>query len=133
MITGFNHLTIGVTNLDRSLEFYVNLLRFKPEGRWNKGAYLSAGDLWLCLSCDVARPANDYTHYAFSVEKINFDAEVARLENAQVDCWKNNSSEGRSFYFCDPDGHKLEIHSGNLQTRLDAVRLNPYAGWIYPE
>ena len=133
MITGFNHLTIGVSDLERSFDFYVNLLRFKPEGRWDKGAYLRAGELWLCLSHDESKPANDYTHYAFSVAEVNFKAEVARLQEADVDCWKSNSSEGSSYYFRDPDGHKLEIHSGDLATRLNSIRSKPYAGWSYPK
>lgn len=67
------------------------------------------------------------------MEEINFDAEVTRLENAQVECWKNNSSEGSSYYFRGPDGYKLEIHSHNLETRLDSIRSKPYTGWSYPE
>jgi catechol 2,3-dioxygenase-like lactoylglutathione lyase family enzyme len=127
-----NHLTIAVSSLDRSFDFYVNLLGFKPEGRWDGGAYLSAADLWLCLSVDNVSPANDYTHYAFSVEDSNFHSAVARLKNANVKAWKSNSSEGDSFYFLDPDGHKLEIHCGSLQTRLKSVQSHHYSGWKYP-
>ena len=72
MISGLNHLTLTVSDLDKSFDFYVDVLGFKPEGRWDKGAY-----------------------------------------------------------FLDPDGHKLELHSGDLSTRLEAVRLNPYSGWEY--
>ena len=31
MLTGFNHLTISVSNLSRSFDFYSNLLGLKPE------------------------------------------------------------------------------------------------------
>ena len=129
MITGLNHLTVAVSELDRSYEFYVNLLGFKPEGRWDKGAYLSAGELWLCLSLDSASPAKDFTHYAFSIDEAKFDDYVYRLQGAGVNSWKNNVSEGSSYYFLDPDGHKLELHCGNLTTRLDFIRKNPYSGW----
>ena len=129
MITGLNHLTIAVSDLDRSFAFYVDVLGFKPEGRWDKGAYLSAKDLWLCLSLEPALPAKDYTHYAFSIEQSNFDEGVAKIENAGAVCWKTNASEGFSYYFLDPDGHKLELHSGTLASRLSSVRSNPYSGW----
>ncbi len=133
MVTGLNHLTIAVSDLDRSCGFYVNSLGFKPEGRWDTGAYLSANELWLCLTLDTTSPANDYTHYAFSIDESNFDQTVARLKAAGASSWKDNSSEGASYYFLDPDGHKLELHSGTLASRLEAVRLKPYSGWRYPE
>ena len=133
MITGLNHLTIAVTDLSSSFDFYVDVLGFEPQGRWNKGAYLSAGDLWLCLTLDCAMPAKDYTHCAFSVNEADFANSVIKLENYGSTCWKKNSSEGSSFYFLDPDGHKLEIHCGDLKSRLLAVELKPYSGWSYPK
>ena len=78
MITGFNHLTVAVSDLDRSFEFYVDVLGFKPEGRWDRGAYLSARNLWLCLSLEPTSPSNDYTRYAFSIDEDRFDDGVAR-------------------------------------------------------
>lgn len=50
MLTGLNHLTLAVSDLDRSFEFYRHLLGFTPHARWQGGAYLSLGALWLCLS-----------------------------------------------------------------------------------
>lgn len=129
MITGLNHLTIAVSDIDRSFNFYVDVLGFKPEARWDKGAYLSAGDLWLCLSLEPALPAKDYTHYAFSIDESKFDEAVARIKNTAAVCWKANASEGSSYYFLDPDCHKLELHNGNLASRLESIRSNPYSGW----
>ncbi|MDJ0588385.1 MAG: VOC family protein [Pleurocapsa sp. MO_226.B13] len=72
MITDLNHLNLSVTNLNRSFSFYTDILGFKPLARWKRGAYLLAGDLWLCLSlnpdCD-RQLFPDYTHYAFSLNK----------------------------------------------------------------
>lgn len=132
LITGLNHLTIAVSDLSRSLDFYVDVLGCNPEGRWDSGAYLSAGDLWLCLTLEPAIPARDYTHYAFSVNDEHFDDSVKKLESSGAKSWKNNSSEGSSYYFLDPDGHKLEIHSGTLESRLMSIKLKPYSGWQYP-
>ena len=70
MLTGLNHLTLAVVDLSRSVEFYRALPGFKLAARWEAGAYLSLGDLWLCLSLDerrVSAQQPDYTHYAFSV------------------------------------------------------------------
>lgn len=50
MLTGLNHLTLAVSDVNRSFNFYNNLLGFVPHARWQTGAYLSLGELWLCLS-----------------------------------------------------------------------------------
>ncbi len=106
--------------------------------RWDSGAYLSCGDLWLCLSLDPQRRVtppeeSDYTHYAFSISEADFASFAARLEVAGVAVWKLNRSEGESHYFLDPDGHKLELHVGNLAQRLAACREQPYKGMVFFE
>lgn len=70
----------------------------------------------------------DYTHYAFSISQQDFDAFRARLLAEGVIEWRENRSEGASFYFLDPDGHQLEAHAGNLASRLAACRIKPYPG-----
>lgn len=78
-------------------------------------------------------PAAEYTHFAFTVGASDFAALVQRLRAAGVAEWRDNRSEGASFYFLDPDGHKLEAHVGDLASRLQAYRAKPYAGMqFYP-
>ena len=136
MLSGFNHLTLAVTDVPRSVSFYHDLLRLQLDATWDHGAYLSLPGLWLCLSLDPLRSttaAVDYTHYAFTVDAADFTALVERLRAAGVREWRDNRSEGASFYFLDPDGHKLEAHVGDLASRLQACRAKPYAGMkLYP-
>ena len=120
-ITGLNHVTLAVSDLPRSIAFYRDLLGCQLRAHWPDGAYLEAGSLWLCLSrYDRARaePHPDYTHLAFSVAPADF-AELGARVRAACTIWKDNRSEGDSLYFLDPDGHKLELHVGSLQSRLD--------------
>lgn len=136
MLNSLNHLTLAVSDLARSVDFYHQLLGLKLHARWDNGAYLTCGELWLCLSVDAQRqyvpPAqSDYTHYAFSVDERDFVHFVTRLEQAGVVSWKVNKSEGDSWYFLDPDGHKLEAHVGNLARRLKACREKPYKGMVF--
>jgi catechol 2,3-dioxygenase-like lactoylglutathione lyase family enzyme len=131
MLTGLNHLTLAVSDLQRSLAFYRDVLQLRVEATWDSGAYLALPGLWLCLSLDPLRksePGADYTHYAFSLESADFANFVQRLKAANVQAWRDNRSEGASFYFLDPDGHKLELHVGDLASRLAACRQKPYAG-----
>lgn len=131
MLRGLNHITVAVNDLDRSLDFYVNLLGFVAHVRWDNGAYLSLGDVWFCLSVDVATPSQDYCHIALDVAEDNFNIVAQKLRAANVSEWKQNKSEGLSLYLLDPDGHKLEIHSGSLQSRLESLKLNPYSGLVW--
>lgn len=131
MLTGLNHLTLAVRDLNRSLRFYRDVLQLRVEATWDSGAYLSLPGLWLCLSLDPLRktePCADYTHYAFSVSAADFPVFVQHLRTVDVEAWRDNRSEGASFYFLDPDGHKLEVHVGDLASRLAACRQKPYAG-----
>jgi catechol 2,3-dioxygenase-like lactoylglutathione lyase family enzyme len=129
---GLNHLTLSVTNLDSSLEFYCHLLGFKAEVRWNTGAYLSYGNCWLCLSLGEAKPSRDYTHFAFSFDSSAMSRIQQKNAFQAVKQWQVNSSEGDSLYIEDLDGHKLELHSGSLATRLKSLKAKPYDGleWL---
>ena len=72
MLRGLNHITIAVGDLDTSFDFYTQLLGFKPHARWDAGAYLSLGDLWICLSCDTAVSSQDYSHVALDCAADKF-------------------------------------------------------------
>ncbi|RZT09819.1 Catechol 2,3-dioxygenase [Duganella sp. CF402] len=131
MLTGLNHLTLAVSDLSRSFDFYARLLGFQPVAIWERGAYLALGDLWLCLSLGSeagVKPAPAYTHYAFSISQSDFNRFTKKLIEGRVVAWQENRSEGDSFYFLDPDGHQLEAHVGSLASRLAECRTKPYKG-----
>lgn len=132
MLTGINHLTLSVRHLETNLAFYHQLLGMTLHARWDNGAYLSCCDLWVCLSVEQApAPAANYTHYAFTVSAQDFAPMVARLKAHPVSQWRENRSEGESFYFCCPDGHHLELHVGDLASRLHACRQQPYCNMVF--
>ncbi|USD42634.1 FosG/FosC2 family fosfomycin resistance glutathione transferase [Vibrio sp. SCSIO 43135] len=131
MIIGLNHITIAVRDLERSLKFYTETLGFAAHVKWDSGAYLSVGELWFCLSLDEPCPKHDYTHIAFDIESKDFEAFTGRVISSGVEIWKKNKSEGQSIYLLDPDGHKLEIHSGSLQSRLESLKTKPYNGLVW--
>lgn len=130
-VTGLNHITLAVSDVDKSLDFYTGILGLTGTAKWDRGAYLSSGDLWLCLSLDTPVPSADYCHIALSAEAADFDALCNAIRNSGMKQWKENQSEGASFYFCDPDGHKLELHVGNLKTRLQSLKAEPYEGLVW--
>ncbi|HEX8471543.1 MAG TPA: VOC family protein [Brevundimonas sp.] len=123
-VLGLNHVTLAVSDLGRATAFYRDVLGCVLRAEWPEGVYLEAGPVWLCLSVDPkvrTEPHPDYTHVAFDVDDATFEA-LEPLVRAQAKLWKENRSAGRSLYFLDPDGHKLELHVGSLATRLKAYR-----------
>lgn len=124
MIRGLNHITISCSDLNRSLSFYHKLLGMTLEHQWDKGAYLSAGELWFCLAenKNYKAPKQGYTHIAFSVSQEDLQSWQSKFQQAGVQEWQDNKSEGDSIYFLDPDGQQLELHVGDMQSRLRHVR-----------
>lgn len=129
MITGINHITLSVSDLNKSFKFYTDVLGCKPVARWKRGAYLLAGNLWLCLSVDEQTRKEalpEYTHIAFNVSVSDFESFSSQIIKSGATIWKNNTSEGKSLYFLDPDRHKLEVHVSDLQTRINVTKQHPY-------
>ena len=131
MISGVNHITLSIKDVEASFMFYTNVLGFRPVAKWPKGAYLLAGDMWIALVLDQhtrAAALPEYTHIAFTVAKADFDALSERIKSAGSPIWQDNWTEGDSLYFVDPNGHKLEIHASNLETRIMTAKEAPWEG-----
>ena len=140
MITGVNHVTLAVTDLARSVAFWRDVAGLRLVADWARdevaqGAYLEGGALWLCLMRhDGPLPRRrDYTHIALTCAPAEFDTLAARLR-AHASEWQENRSEGASVYFLDPDGHRMELHCGTLQSRLRTWAEAPPPGLrLHPE
>jgi catechol 2,3-dioxygenase-like lactoylglutathione lyase family enzyme len=131
MITGVNHITLSIRDVAESFTFYTDVLEFRPLARWPRGAYLLAGDMWVALVLDAhVRTAAlpEYTHIAFTVASADFAALSERIRAAGAPIWQENWTEGDSLYFCDPNGHKLEIHASDLAARMRSARAAPWEG-----
>ncbi|WP_224814437.1 VOC family protein [Hasllibacter sp. MH4015] len=127
-ITGLNHITLAVSDLPRALDFYRDVLGARQVTDAPGSVYLDLGGIWLCLErADHVTTRADDTHIALSCGKADFDALAARI-SARAALWKVNRSEGASLYFLDPDGHKLELHIGDLASRLVHYRSHPDKG-----
>ncbi len=129
MVHGLNHVTLAVVDLARALRVYQGALGGRLRARWNRGAYVELGSTWLCLEVSAAEaPRSDDSHLAFTVQPEDLPVLTEALLAHGCRSWKENRSEGASFYFLDLDGHKLELHAGDLASRLAACREHPYEG-----
>jgi catechol 2,3-dioxygenase-like lactoylglutathione lyase family enzyme len=134
MIGGLNHITLAVRDVELSFQFYTKILGLKPVARWSKGAYVETAGTWIALNLDrkVAEATRtDYSHIAFTCSSSDFGSLRRRLLEYGCVEWSENRSEGDSFYFLDPDGHRLELHVGDLESRLRAMREEPWDGVEY--
>lgn len=127
MLTDVNHITLAVTDIEGSIDFYQNVLGFSVEAKWESAAYLMTGTVWLCL-CESQSVGvrSDYSHIAFSTSEEGIQELRERLSTAGTRSWKQNASEGDSIYFLDPDGHRLEAHIGNLASRLRSMKARGF-------
>jgi catechol 2,3-dioxygenase-like lactoylglutathione lyase family enzyme len=131
MITGVNHITLSVKDLEESFDFYTGVLKLRPIARWFEGAYLLAGDMWIVLILDKNFPKQssaEYSHIAFTVSEENFDKFSSVIIRSGAKIWQENATEGKSLYFLDPNDHKLEIHASDLDNRIKHDRENPWDG-----
>lgn len=126
MVNAMNHINLATHDLEKSFNFYKNILGITPLCKWHEGAYFLVGDLWFCLCLDKTHiPANGYTHFAFNVNQANFLHMKNQIINSGAKVWKDNKSEGDSLYFLDPAGHQLELHVGSWQSRINTKKINP--------
>jgi catechol 2,3-dioxygenase-like lactoylglutathione lyase family enzyme len=131
MIQGINHITLSIRDVEESFAFYVQVLGFSPVARWPTGAYLLAGETWLALVLDehVRESAlPEYTHVAFTVSDEDWEHLSQRIKQSGAEIWQDNWTEGASLYFVDPNGHKLEIHASDLETRIRTAKESPWEG-----
>ena len=123
-IKGINHVCFSVSNLVVSIEFYKNVLKGDLLVSGKSTAYFNIGGLWVALNEEVNVPR---TEIKYSYTIWHFQLMIMNLKNGTNGSKHNvNILEGRerhikdkkSIYFTDPDGHKLELHTGNLNDRL---------------
>jgi catechol 2,3-dioxygenase-like lactoylglutathione lyase family enzyme len=104
MITGLNHITLAVTDMDKSFAFYRDILGFKPLCKWAGSSYFLIGSvnpLWLCLDrCSQRQSTPCSTHYAFSVLPEDFQEMSERIIQSDTQILKENTSPGDICPFC---------------------------------
>ncbi|KYQ87179.1 glutathione transferase [Thermoactinomyces sp. AS95] len=123
-VSGFNHLTLRVRNLEQSLRFYCGLLGMKLVHKGRKDVYLEWGNAWICLlerleeSSAASGPGMD--HVAFTIREPDFFHAVSLLKKNQVEMVREPVFRGGgwSVQFKDPDGIVLELFTGNLEKRM---------------
>ncbi|GAA0490499.1 FosA/FosA2 family fosfomycin resistance glutathione transferase [Salinibacillus aidingensis] len=124
-VKGFNHITINISDLQRSLQFYQNVLGMDLVHRGRTDAYLEWGDAWVCLLENKKLHRSEkkklgVDHFAFSIDDEDFFAAVHQLEHYHVNIVRGPVKRGKGWTinFLDPDGIEMELHTSDLQERM---------------
>lgn len=122
-IQGLSHITLTVRDLEHAIEFYTETLGFSIFNVYSgKSAYLRSDRLWLVLVEDRKKVAQiDYSHVAFLATDENYVEIERRISASGATQWQENRSPGRSIYFLDPSGNRLELHDGTWRDRIGAI------------
>ncbi|WP_461094188.1 FosB1/FosB3 family fosfomycin resistance bacillithiol transferase, partial [Staphylococcus aureus] len=121
-----NHITYSVSNIAKSNEFYRDILGADILVESETSAYFNLGDIWLALNEEKNIPRSEikysYTHIAFTISDNDFEDWYIWLKENEVNILEGRDRDIRdkkSIYFTDLDGHKLELHTGSLEDRLN--------------
>jgi catechol 2,3-dioxygenase len=141
-ITKIGHVVLNVTDLERSVKFYTQVLGFKvsdvyppkmmPGGmvflRFNPDHHGIA----LVGTLDTASPNRELHHMAFEVDTLDEVIRARnhlRAHNAQIDFeGRRRAGVQIAVEFRDPDGHRLEIYWGLDRVGTDD-KIRPAQEW----
>ena len=117
MAIKLNHTIVPAKDKEAAAKFFAKLFGLQYSGAAGHFAPVRVNDE-LTLDFDNAENF-DIHHYAFHVSDEEFDAIFKRVQEAGIpwgsDPWSmenrqlNSRQGGRGVYFCDPNGHVLEL------------------------
>jgi fosfomycin resistance protein FosX len=127
-VDGLSHITIVVTNLERTADFLTRILGAQEV--YSSGEHTFSlspekffliGGIWLAIMEGEELAERSYNHIAFKVSESSLEECRERLIDIGIDFREDRprvGGEGRSIYFYDYDNHLFELHSGTLQESL---------------
>jgi catechol 2,3-dioxygenase-like lactoylglutathione lyase family enzyme len=118
--TGLDHVAIGVADVDRSREFYAEVLGFeRAHEAWDRPVVMAAEGTGVAIfdrhvhpsatPDDAEPPAVRILHIAFRVDRVGLERARVELAERGLDVQFSDHGISHSIYFADPDGHRLEL------------------------
>jgi catechol 2,3-dioxygenase-like lactoylglutathione lyase family enzyme len=125
---GIDHVALSVRDVERSVRWYIDVLGFEKryEGIWDGApVFIGKGETALAIfpvreneSEAAAQPAPiRLLHLALRADGANFLKAQEELKARGIKFTFQDHEISHSIYFCDPDGHELEITTYELEER----------------
>jgi catechol 2,3-dioxygenase-like lactoylglutathione lyase family enzyme len=120
-----DHVAITVGDVGRSLAWYRDVLGLERRHEEDWGdvpTMVCAGETCVALfPSDVLEPTVvdvrttvSMRHFAFRVDRANFDAAQAQFRDLGIEFESADHGIAQSLYISDPDGHRIEITTYEL-------------------
>lgn len=120
MITGLAHLCFTVSNLEKSVAFYRDVLGLTPafdyideNGHWY-GQYMHVGERNFIelFEGQLGQPApgQAYRHFCLEVDDIHATVATLRERGLEVTDIKTGKDRSYQAWITDPDGNRIELH-----------------------
>ena len=118
MSVQLDHTIVWCREQETSATFLAEILGLPAPVRFGPFLVVEASN---GVSLDYHESEGDIAsqHYAFLIGEDDFDAIFGRIRARRLDYWAdpgrtrpgeiNHHDGGRGVYFCDPDGHVLEV------------------------
>jgi glyoxylase I family protein len=113
-IAAVHHVSLNVTDVETTKDFYVDVLGFTVEPRPDfdfPGYWLGVADgRQVHLIGDAAVPENHGQHFALHVADLDAVVEELRSKGIDVSDPKAQSTGARQAFAVDPSGNMVEFH-----------------------
>jgi catechol 2,3-dioxygenase-like lactoylglutathione lyase family enzyme len=114
-VIDIHHASVNVSDVERSLRFYVDVLGMTPLDRPAfdfPGAWLAVGPSRQLHLIQADVPPDNGQHVALAVDDLDEAVDVLRAAGVEVRGPRPVGDSGvRQAFLADPDGNRLEITS----------------------
>lgn len=128
MIEGLSHITLSVTDIDKTLKFLTDIFDAElvyesrdVEFSLYPEKFVTIAGVWVAIMQNGTQLPRSYNHIAFKIDETEFELYLNKLKHYDVEMKPPRDrvdGEGRSLYFYDFDNHLFELHTSTLSARL---------------
>ena len=108
-----NHVTLAVSDVERSRRFYGELLSMPVVSRQANGVNLGAGPSSFVGLYDIPSPR--IHHFCLGMDNFDADSTLETLEHKGVKGRIRMRGEVKELYFQDPDGIQVQLQGADYR------------------